>query len=61
MIYFDEVTKNYVWSLLIWKSELIFEFNKLLIKLLMKFIYLFAKGAYEAKYQFLINKQEITD
>ena len=56
MIYFDEVTKNYVWSLLIWKTELIFEFNKL-----MKFIYLFAKGAYEAKYQFLINKQEITD
>ena len=56
MIYFDEVTKSYVWSLLIWKSELIFEFNKL-----MKFIYLFAKGAYEAKYQFLINKQEITD
>ena len=55
MIYFNEVTKNYVWSLLIWKSELIFEFNKLLIKLLMKFIYLFAKGAYEAKYQFLIN------
>ena len=40
MIYFNEVTKNYVWSLLIWKSELIFEFNKLLIKLLMKFIYL---------------------